>query len=133
MRKRSVLKCGGKYSHPGGRTRCFAYGKQCFNCGKIVHFKSQCRHQKNNVHTVFNNEDCDSAPTISSIEQKNCQKTTPKPEATVRIGKIKVNFILDTGSSVNTMTEIIYKYLKKNFKLNKSELKAHGYASNKPF
>ena len=34
--------CGGKL-HPGGRTRCPAFGQPCNNCGKLNHFAKVCR------------------------------------------------------------------------------------------
>ena len=35
--------CGGSYPHPGGKTSCPAFGKECRGCGRLGHFKEVCR------------------------------------------------------------------------------------------
>ena len=35
--------CGGVYPHEDGPTKCPAYGKTCFKCGKTNHFSHMCR------------------------------------------------------------------------------------------
>jgi len=40
---RQCRNCGGGFPHPGGRTSCPAWGKQCRSCSKANHFARQCR------------------------------------------------------------------------------------------
>ena len=40
-----------------GKERCFAYGKECTNCGKKGHFKAVCRAKTMMAGTAQNNAD----------------------------------------------------------------------------
>ena len=41
--ERRCRNCGGAFPHPGGRTSCPAWGKQCRRCLKANHFARECR------------------------------------------------------------------------------------------
>ena len=58
--------CGGKYPHQGGRIKCPAFDKECYNCQKKGHFSNMCKIIKRNDGNVrkieqetTNNEESD--------------------------------------------------------------------------
>ena len=112
--------CGGHYPHDG---QCPAIGKTCKSCHKPNHFDTVCRSKAraNQQHQRLNVvEDADPVDSIQPDDDDYCfpvstgpsiSAVTPKTELYVQ--DVPVNFLIDTGASVNILDENTYKQLGK--------------------
>lgn len=73
---------------------CPAFGKQCSKCRRLNHFAKVCKYQKPTVNAV----DDDKEPHEVLMLRKNSDTRT---FCNMFANKIKLNFLLDSGSSVN--------------------------------
>ena len=130
--------CGGIFSQ---NHRCPARGKKCRSCGKLNHFAKVC---KSTVRFVDQGEveveqyheyETGGVQTTSSDEEfvftvnRNISKT-PKVEAS--INKTPIQFIVDTGASVNIINSSTYDQLTTKPVLRHSTPKIYSYGAKKP-
>ena len=59
-------------------------------------------------------------------------KSDPKTREKIRIDSVEINFIVDTGATVDVIDSKTYDRLKSSVKLCKSTTKIFAYGSNKP-
>ena len=59
-------------------------------------------------------------------------KSDPKTRAKIRVNSVEINFVVDTGATVDVIDSKTYDRLKSSVKLCKSTTKIFAYGSNKP-
>jgi hypothetical protein len=59
-------------------------------------------------------------------------KSDPKTRAKIRVNSVEINFIVDTGATVDVINSKTYDRLKSSVKLCKSTTNIFAYGSNKP-
>ncbi|CAB4008236.1 Hypothetical predicted protein, partial [Paramuricea clavata] len=126
-------RCNGNYPHVGP---CPAKGKACNICGKQNHFAAVCRSKQQGKRDDFTKNDQEQV--TSSDEEYVFTTSGAKhnelevhPTVTVTIGKENVDFIVNTGATVNLMEESDYLRLK-GVTLQKSSTKIFSYDSDVP-
>ncbi|KAK3763364.1 hypothetical protein RRG08_031862, partial [Elysia crispata] len=118
--KTTCRNCGGTFPHPSSRP-CPAKGKTCLNCKKPNHFAKVCRSLKRaDVKQVAeDNSDSDGVFTLQSGKKV--------PTTTVMINNHAIKFVVDTGASVNVITNTAYKALSPRPKLSPSSTSVYSY------
>ena len=148
----SCFNCGNSYPHPGGMKSCPAQGKRCSSCGKDNHYSRLClssgsgsekkvprgkpRHRRQRHHaSALDDPESDSGPesdftfTLGACVAVNQRKT---PSTTVTVQGSKINFMVDTGASVNILPQRVYKqYASSLPPLQHSTLDVFPYAAKK--
>ena len=108
--------CGGNKSHQ----RCPAYGQECRNCKKMNHFAKCCRskhYRQTDKHVNFAEtsqsteklDDSSSDEYVFNLNKGDNHSETPSVHANVLNFDIK--FLIDTGSSVNIISENVFNRL----------------------
>ena len=89
--------------------------------------------RRNDARTVKERPD---SSTESSSEEDYAysvkNKGNPKMKTTICINSRKINFIVDTGATVEVIDSKTYDYLQSSVKLSKSTTKIFAYGSDKP-
>ncbi|GFN77287.1 ribosomal protein l15 [Plakobranchus ocellatus] len=109
--------CGGPFPHS---TSCPAKGKACLNCKKPNHFAKVCRSKKAEVKQITEG----SSETEEIFTLRSSKKV---PTTSVVINNQNISFIIDTGASVNVITEATYNNMKKKPQLKPSSTVIYGY------
>ncbi|XP_031335480.1 uncharacterized protein K02A2.6-like [Photinus pyralis] len=123
--------CGGTW-HTNGRQSCPAYQLNCRSCGKIGHFAKVCMSKGNqrpqhntrnsrthtqrarvNFNETQNQEEFNSDHSETSFQITTIQKVNKVnlPTTQVKLNGTSVDFIIDTGSSINLINAETYKNL----------------------
>lgn len=134
--KKTCYFCGNNYPHKDGRNSCPAFGKVCSNCGRNNHFARCCKAKKKSVKYMAEQRDSSQEDTEDYAEQQTLFTCRGDPKKTpfikVLIGNTPVNFMIDSGSSVNILDAVTFGKLKTKYKLQNSSMKVYTYGSNKP-
>jgi len=79
--ERRCRNCGGAFPHPGGRTSCLAWGKQCRLCLKDNYFARQCRsateQQRTTTKLPFDATPDTITTTSTSCAKQYCTASSP--------------------------------------------------------
>ena len=124
--------CGGNWPHPGGQSKCPAYGKICGKCNKRNHFAKVCRSDQ--VQAVNSEENQESPPDVgedfvfSNVQDKHNRSL---PLFNVTVGGKCVHVLADSGSTVNLMSETDYHSLRSKPRLTESNTNVFPYGSVK--
>ncbi|XP_053391490.1 uncharacterized protein LOC128554261 [Mercenaria mercenaria] len=149
--------CGGKYPHQG---QCPAYGRTCNYCHKKNHLLSVCykRIQQNSrrsrqLHEIEENdsensdnfESSDSEVTYGMREEIRSVKSKNVPRINVKISGIDhkhqsdtgacgidTKVLIDTGSSINIISQLVIDKMSPTPKLEKSEIKDYPFGQKQP-
>ena len=141
--------CGGEWPHTN--SPCPAKNKACRKCNKLNHFAKVCRsgnlsqysakqqHQRrpsrNNIRPVHTPANDNQSSSESSDSEGYCYavKTNPRksPITKLKINNQKVQFTVDTGSTINLINEDTFKQLG-NIPLQKTHIKAYPFNSTAP-
>lgn len=120
--------CG--LAHEWDRNKCPAWGKQCSFCNGRNHFQIKCR-RKSGTHTVTSEEKTESDNQWLAVVSNTKERLT----ATMLVNGCDVQFQVDTGADVNTISQ---KYVRQNqcmptkqklFMWNQSTLQPLGEAT----
>ena len=124
--------CGGNKRHQ----RCPAVGKECRNCKKLNHFEKVCRSKAHSVNFAETLEQTGQSRNSSSDEyvfnlhQNSSNKTIPSVHA--QVFDSSVEFLVDTGSSVNVVSRNVYNGLKPKPSLKQPVPLIYAYNSSTP-
>ena len=111
--------CG--LSHERDKQKCPALGKQCVSCHKFNHFASQCKTAKKSVHVVLADDGYDEIQVVSTMKSCTDQGQYPKKVyATINVGKVPVQFQLDSGATCNVISKETLQQCLGEIKLEKS-------------
>ena len=144
--------CGGSYPHIGGKSSCPANGKKCFECGKIGHFGKYClskqrrqtrQPQPNEYQHPQQRNTRKEVRGLSEHQQSDTDEefiytitpSTKTPEITVKIAKMPVQVIIDTGSSVNILNHEHFKRINQQnpgIQLQPTTMKVFAYGAKQP-
>ncbi|XP_062703966.1 uncharacterized protein K02A2.6-like [Aedes albopictus] len=143
----------GSYRHSNDDVRCPAKKARCNNCGKIGHFGRKCRggskrfgrretwkqpKEEANVVTSEDdwNEELPRRPVLEDIQQVS---SSPRNNGiiTCLVNNFPVDFLIDSGAAINTITEEVWAELQRNnvdvVKRNaQGDRQFSSYASEKP-
>ncbi|XP_053400675.1 uncharacterized protein K02A2.6-like [Mercenaria mercenaria] len=123
--------CGGKYPHI---SRCPALGAECNYCHKKNHYISVCRKRKKQVTLIEDEQpdleiltdeyatDCNSDECDVLFGFMLDRKKVPKTR--IKLNGVDVNVLVDSGSSINIVSEIVLKKMKKSPEIKKATTKA---------
>jgi hypothetical protein len=136
--------CGRDPNHP----KCPALGQTCHGCGRLNHFESVCRSSKkmdsrNNAHHKTQMVDrCESEGTAPFTEYSFAidtsysidTPTTKLPHICLDIMKSKLDFIIDTGSTLNIIDSHSYEKLcsKEHIHLEPPLTNVYAYNAKEP-
>ena len=102
--------CGGKL-HPGGRTRCPAFGQPCNNCGKLNHFAKVCRSRTEPKPTPTSVNALSAHKDIFLSNISNVAASDPAPKLTINItslhGSTSIAVLPDSGANISAASEAI--------------------------
>ena len=141
--------CGGEWPHTN--SCCPAKNKACRKCNKLNHFAKVChsgnlsqysakqQHQRrpsrNNIQLVNTPANDNQSSSESSDSEGYCYavKTNPRksPLTKLKINNQKVQFTVDTGSTINLINKDTFKQLG-NIPLQKTHIKAYPFNSTAP-
>ena len=122
--------CGGNFPH---QKSCPAKGKSCNNCGKINHFSKVCRSTNKRLISVVNQIDeltLSDRSSESSDEVFHITHSSKVPKPVIEVNDCKIPFVIDTGASVNILTEAAFQSLKTKPTLHPSQIPIFAYDSN---
>lgn len=140
--KNTCYKCGLEYPHT---KECPAKNKQCHNCGKFNNFAKMCKNTKTSQNdrpktsTNKNTYKAKNSKTVKKVdhETSDSEEVEYNFEVKSRSKKCKyitcdvkgndINFLIDTGSTVNIIDEITYSAMKNKPELTRGEPKLLGY------
>lgn len=131
--------CGNEYPHA---KKCPAEGQTCNFCGKQNHFSVVCKsrkqkppnkRQKGKVHAIAERKPTDSSSDeenyVFTVKQKPIIDRTD-PQVTIKFDDTPVQVIIDTGASVNIVSQATYNQLRHKPKLNtQTKSKLFGYGN----
>ena len=137
--RKTCNNCGGEWPHQNGM--CPAKGQTCRKCHKLNHFARKCRSKEK--HPTRTPQTTDVRPldvtenNSSDSEMENCYaiETKPKlskPQINIRVNGHVINFLIDTGSSINVISKTIYDQKLKDIPFYKTSLKALPFTSTTP-
>lgn len=126
-------KCGNcGFGH--ARKKCPAFGQQCFNCGKMNHFKHVCR-QARRVHTL--EQPATNTSTRAPTEPETLFIETITTEirgnecfSTQKVEGHYITFKIDTGSQANILPVDEYYKIKGGTELQKSTAKLTSFTGD---
>lgn len=107
--ERKCFNCGGLWPHEQGKF-CPARNKTCKACKKRGHFADVCRGKSqqggpNTAHRLSeHSSDSDSDDQAFTLQRNNSKA----PKVTLTIGDRDIDFIVDTGASVNVISHDTY-------------------------
>ena len=127
-------RCNGIYPHVG--RPCPAKGKTCKSCGKLNHFAGVCRSKQQGKHEASTSKFKKSEQSVGNQKKRPLQHSVNRIDATkesttVMIGKENIEFIVDTGATVNLIEESDYSRLE-NVTLQRTSTKIFPYDSKVP-
>ena len=127
--------CGGPSSHAS----CPANGKECSRCHKMNHFARVCiskpeiRQIRSNSFVREHGREYESSESSDeSVFKVSDRPTSKTPAITANIVKTKVNFLIDTGASVNSLNGHAYDKLCVEPKLQSPSPLIYAYGSKDP-
>lgn len=123
---RNCLRCGRTH----GKNKCPAFKQTCNYCKKLNHFASQCTSKHNSIHVIDkcdDNDDTDINIDTIVMNKKGLVNWT----VDLQINETEINFKIDTGSSVNIITDKQLKETKVSPKIKKSVANLISYTNNK--
>ena len=124
--------CGGQFPHDS--TGCPAAGKTCLSCSKVGHFARKCR---SNKVSQISHTDTDAKP-LNDIDSSSDESifhvsgTSKIPSIRAHMLNTDINFLVDTGATVNIIHSDTYKSTNPKAKLHNPCPTIHAYGSNKP-
>ena len=132
---KSCYFCGGTYPRSGGRTTCQAYGKKCNLCDRFNHFSKVCKRERkiNQVERNFASSDTASSEeeyVYSVVHLANVNHVGTK--INVKLENKTVTLQIDSGASVNIISENIFNSLQNTTPLNKSKVQLYAYGATEP-
>ena len=131
--------CGGVWPHR--HSDCPAKGKPCRNCKKLNHFAKVCRSkvirsqtapQSAAVRPVSTAENVDSDSDFDYCYTVETKGYTSKPHMDISVNGQMINFLIDTGSSINVISNRIYMQKLTSVVLQKTNIKAMPFNSKTP-
>ncbi|XP_071941023.1 uncharacterized protein [Antedon mediterranea] len=135
-----ILECGGNYPHTGS---CPAMGKSCNLCSKPNHFASVCRSSGSNVAAKSSRPPSKRAVNAMNSDDRKAESSEDEylfslknetkaklPKATLKVNNVSLQLLIDSGSTVNIVTEDVAKKLK--VKIGKTNTKIYPYAADTP-
>ena len=108
--------------HAPERSKCIAWGRTCNTCGQKNHFAACCTAQPR-VNYVEHEDDVDEY--VASVDSSECTNqidtddSQNKAFATLVLNKKEEKFQLDTGATVNVLSESKFEALFGKHQLNK--------------
>ena len=133
---RKCRNCGGNYPH---QNKCPAYGATCNYCRKKNHFVAVCRkrtRERSHVHKIEQQqipEQSDkSVSDTESLFTVNILTNDKVPKLTLKINDIPTKTLIDTGSSINIISQDILNKMNPQPKLKKSNIEVFAFAQDKP-
>ena len=130
----SCYNCDGQH---GPRNPCPARGQECYNCGRRGHYSRSCHSGRRqnprprgheNVNATFEEGDDD----VTYAYGINTANKSMSPTVDVSIHGKKINFLIDTGASINVMDEQDFNEIRHYVKLKKSTTRIFPYKSTSP-
>ncbi|KAJ8038504.1 hypothetical protein HOLleu_15949 [Holothuria leucospilota] len=126
--------CGGAFPHDGD---CPAKGKRCNFCKKLNHFSKVCRsrlksepEQANTIQqNQIENPDSDSEYTF---EVNPSGSRAKRPNINIDVAGTNIPAVIDTGATVNVMSEDTYQTLQVTPVLQHETINIYAYGSKKP-
>ncbi|KAI8514170.1 hypothetical protein Bbelb_084940 [Branchiostoma belcheri] len=101
--KTTCRNCGGIFPH--GPQGCPARNQKCLFCSKLNHFAKVCRAKRERrVHRI-KEEDVSNSDDEYTFTVGNNPGRNKLPYREVKVGANKVNFLIDTGASINVIGE----------------------------
>ena len=146
--KNSLLKCYrcGREGHQGSKCD-FARDKYCDKCGLLGHFAAMCRTRTPTRKQNRPQGQRKSSGAVNTVYDENYEQNFGEDDhyvfalenhnktekVSVIVNKTKVQFLIDSGATVNLMDAQTFKAIKnKKSTLKKSQLKIFPYGSDKP-
>jgi len=145
--------CGAR-DHVHGDKQCPASDKTCFNCDLKGHFASVCRktNRQNRQSSSnnwrgqkYNNARAETnamtmSPTSESVNMNADQVSEEylfmmgdqHKRSMVCVDNVYLNFIIDSGSTVNIIDQDAFRLLKSSTKLHKTDTKVFTYGAKEP-
>jgi hypothetical protein len=136
------FRCG-KAGHFGKDANCPAKGKTCYKCGKKDHFGKVCKTKQRNSNSrsyrpqmkgkvrYVDQENYDSGSEYAFIVNEKDSNENIE----IKVGGVELSVIIDSGASVNVISNAVWEKLKENkikCKSEKSDKKLYAYGSKTP-
>ena len=139
QRASSCRNCGGPYPHMNGR--CPAIGSKCNYCHKVNHFIAVCRKRlqsgQRRVREINAEQGFESRDRDSNSEEEylyglsvNAIGKKKVPLIRLKIQGAETSVLVDTGSSINVVSESILSKMTPRPKPQKAQIKAYAFGQN---
>ncbi|XP_052806647.1 uncharacterized protein K02A2.6-like [Mya arenaria] len=133
--RQTCRNCGGIYPH---QTKCPAYGATCNYCRKPNHFIGVCRKRtrKAQVHGIDQVEnEAQKEHSVSDTDTLfgvNVLTDNKVPKIILSINGVQTKTLIDTGSSINIISQDVVNKMKPRPMLKKTNIEVFAFAQNKP-
>eukprot|EP00057_Strongylocentrotus_purpuratus_P001926 XP_003723494.1 PREDICTED: uncharacterized protein K02A2.6-like [Strongylocentrotus purpuratus] len=134
--------CGGEYPH---QNECPARGQKCRNCGILDHFAKVCKsrkqaHNSKSVRGQVSELTTSNAAGDTEEYGRDCEYTFgikqvkgKRPRVSMTLEDTDISMLVDTGSTVNVITDTCYQRLTKHPTLDQSnKVRVYAYGSKTP-
>ena len=118
--KNPCSRCGNFH----GQGQCPAVGQLCRKCGKRNHFSKCCKTPTSKVNELRENENTQFV--VDSIENESEREW----KVQIEVNQTQVQFKIDTGAQISTLSETEFQKLKPKPKLHPVKTNLRGYSGN---